>query len=49
MKKTVKYVQFGAYSYKVTEWQWKGPAGSIITSRSSEKLITINDIIKEKK
>ncbi len=49
MKKTVKYVQFGAHSYKVTEWQWKGPAGSIITSRSSEKLITINDIIKEKK
>ncbi len=46
MKKTVRYVQFGVHTYKVTEWQWKGPGGSIITSRSSDKLITIKDIKK---
>lgn len=49
MKKTVRYIQFGTHSYKVTELTWEGPAGSKITSRSSEKLITINDIVKEKK
>jgi len=46
MKKTVRYVQFGVHTYKVTEWQWKGPAGSICTSRSSEKLVKIEDIKK---
>ena len=44
MKKTVRYVQFGVHSYKVTEWQWSGPAGSIMISRSSEKLIKYDDI-----
>ena len=46
MKKTVRYVQLGVHAYKVTEWQWKGPAGSIFTSRTSEKLIKIGDIKK---
>jgi len=44
MKKTVRYVQLGVHSYKVTEWQWKGPAGSTMTSRSCEKLIKYDDI-----
>ena len=39
MKKTVRYVQLGVHAYKVTEWEWKGPAGSTFTSRTSEKLI----------
>jgi len=46
MKKEVKYVQHGVHTYKVTEWTWLGPGGSIMTSRSCEKLITIEDIKK---
>jgi len=45
---TVKYVQFGNKSYRVTEYKWQGPAGSIMTSRKVELLYTIQDLTEKK-
>jgi hypothetical protein len=43
----VRYVQLGNKSYKVTEYQWAGPGGSIMTSRKVEPIYTIQEIEKK--
>ena len=45
---TVRYVQLGNKSYRVTEYKWSGPGGSIMTSRKVEPLYTLQDLTEKK-
>jgi hypothetical protein len=45
---TIRYVQLCNKSYRVTEYQWLGPGGSIVTSRKVEPIYTIQEIENKK-